>query len=552
LPDSGRQTVELLSHLVLATSSNGSYTPPISVVSSATFSPSFADILVNTLWFLSLFVSIFCALAATLIQQWIRTYLRGIDRRAPPRKRGPVHIYLLVGLDKFKFDEAVTLIVGLLHLSVLLFIIGLAANLLFLNTVVAWFTIFGMASGALLYSTLSVLPLKYPDCPYHTPLTSFLAVTVTAFEHGYIRAKDAARVLYGYTNRRVRLYVPFHPSVRQMTDVSISSARISSLQLSLETSRLFYLGKALHRTLPNLDEAHEIETFLYGLPAIYESFPNPYEKSQILCELLVNGNLFDHLANLAHFYSSSKIIHIHRVENTFRISRLLISELFKYASLDTRIAISLNEGGPLRNIMLNWKTLLGTNAKVSMMTRIFVSYLRADILDLLAERVNNKGFPADVSSDTCNRLLRLLDNVRPMLSACRMPWPYFAITKEKRMSANDIKAAMLDNFYTLLDDLLTPGPDNLVDIPDPQSFLTLGWRVGNLYFMGNFSPPSPRLLDLLRKVGLEQWLVPGSDFSHGPSNKQYETYMERFPRVLEGLRVVAWASEPLVIQDELM
>ena len=56
--------------------------PPVAVVKPSTFSPSRYAVWVNPLWFLSLVMSLSCALWATSLQQWARRYL---DRSHPPR-----------------------------------------------------------------------------------------------------------------------------------------------------------------------------------------------------------------------------------------------------------------------------------------------------------------------------------------------------------------------------------------------------------------------------------------------------------------------------------
>ncbi|KZV67160.1 hypothetical protein PENSPDRAFT_584407, partial [Peniophora sp. CONT] len=74
-PDSGDQTVELLSQLLAATTgTNASTNAPTSVASSGSFEVSTSAIIVNSLWFSSLITALFCALLSTLIQEWAREY----------------------------------------------------------------------------------------------------------------------------------------------------------------------------------------------------------------------------------------------------------------------------------------------------------------------------------------------------------------------------------------------------------------------------------------------------------------------------------------------
>ncbi|KAI0322069.1 hypothetical protein OF83DRAFT_1050069, partial [Amylostereum chailletii] len=124
LPDSGDEVVSLLSGISgqIGSLSNGTRAIP---ASPPPFHPPTSAIRVNTLWFISLFLSLSVALAATLMQQWSRRYLRAARRRGSPHKRGPVHIHLYHGMKTFRIEGAVELIIGLLHVAMFLFVAGL-------------------------------------------------------------------------------------------------------------------------------------------------------------------------------------------------------------------------------------------------------------------------------------------------------------------------------------------------------------------------------------------------------------------------------------------
>jgi hypothetical protein len=62
---------------------------------------------INVLWFLSLACSLSCALAATLVQQWSRTYSQGTEERFNPHQRTRMRTYLQQGVQKFHFSELV-------------------------------------------------------------------------------------------------------------------------------------------------------------------------------------------------------------------------------------------------------------------------------------------------------------------------------------------------------------------------------------------------------------------------------------------------------------
>ncbi|KAI0062721.1 hypothetical protein BV25DRAFT_1784676, partial [Artomyces pyxidatus] len=131
-PDSGTATVALLAQISqqIATSSNGtslSFPPPINL-DSASFRTSSSALRVNILWFLSLSLSLSCALAATLMQQWARRYIsntQDAQRAGALRRQGIIHAYLFIGLQTFHFKAAVEALPALLHASVVFFFVGL-------------------------------------------------------------------------------------------------------------------------------------------------------------------------------------------------------------------------------------------------------------------------------------------------------------------------------------------------------------------------------------------------------------------------------------------
>ncbi|KAI0026810.1 hypothetical protein K488DRAFT_7144, partial [Vararia minispora EC-137] len=126
-----------LSQITQLLSSPGNPPQPLHITSPTVFVATTNAIQVNVLWILSFFLSLFCALLATLVQQWTRTYLADAQRRGSPRLRGPVHSYLRAGIERFGFSYAVDAIVALLHISVSLFAAGFLVFLLDVNDLVA-------------------------------------------------------------------------------------------------------------------------------------------------------------------------------------------------------------------------------------------------------------------------------------------------------------------------------------------------------------------------------------------------------------------------------
>ena len=137
-------------------------------------SPTTTIVYVNTMWALSLALSLTSALLAILIQQWVRRYteLPLIPRLSSERAR--VRSYIFLGTLKFGMHHAVEAAPMLLHLSVSLFLIGLVMFFIIVNkTVGIVLSVFVGISG-MAYFTLSILPCLYRNCPYGTPVSSIL------------------------------------------------------------------------------------------------------------------------------------------------------------------------------------------------------------------------------------------------------------------------------------------------------------------------------------------------------------------------------------------
>ncbi|KAJ6458835.1 hypothetical protein C8R47DRAFT_924563, partial [Mycena vitilis] len=170
--DSGDLTVELLNQIFerLEASANGSSTNPR--LPSAPFTPAATSLVCNALWFISLGLSLACALIATLIQQWAREFLHKADMRSAPVIRAHIFSYLYYGMKRFHMHTVVELIPLLLHTSLLLFFCGLVAFLIPVSIAMAAIASIILFAVAVVYSTLTLLPLRYLDCPYRTPLSA--------------------------------------------------------------------------------------------------------------------------------------------------------------------------------------------------------------------------------------------------------------------------------------------------------------------------------------------------------------------------------------------
>ncbi|KAJ7056181.1 hypothetical protein C8F01DRAFT_1373147 [Mycena amicta] len=134
VPDSGDATVHLLGQILAASqASNSSFTPS----APAPFRPAVTSLICNALWFVSLGLSLACALMATLLAQWARDFLHRANTRSSPVTRARMYSYLYYGLRRFRMHAVVDVIPSLLHASLGFFFAGLVAFLLPVNKIIA-------------------------------------------------------------------------------------------------------------------------------------------------------------------------------------------------------------------------------------------------------------------------------------------------------------------------------------------------------------------------------------------------------------------------------
>ncbi|KAJ7663728.1 hypothetical protein DFH06DRAFT_333431 [Mycena polygramma] len=170
VPDPGDTTTTLLAQisLQLAASANGTtyHVPP-----PASFTPPATSLICNVLWFISLGLSLTCALIATLLEQWARDFLHRADMRSAPVIRARVFSFLYYGLRRFRMHTVVEIIPLLLHASLLLFFVGLVAFLIPVNIAITVVVAVILLTVIIVYALLTLLPYFTSTVPTepHSP-----------------------------------------------------------------------------------------------------------------------------------------------------------------------------------------------------------------------------------------------------------------------------------------------------------------------------------------------------------------------------------------------
>ncbi|KAH8991224.1 hypothetical protein EDB92DRAFT_1798399, partial [Lactarius akahatsu] len=125
----------------LSDATNNGTIPAASPSTQASFTPSASAVFVNSVWFLSLVLSLTCALIATLLQQWARRYLQMIQRNHAPHVRAHIREYFSRGARRFRIFGLVEALPFLILISVLLFFTGLVVFAFPTNHTVAFITL---------------------------------------------------------------------------------------------------------------------------------------------------------------------------------------------------------------------------------------------------------------------------------------------------------------------------------------------------------------------------------------------------------------------------
>ncbi|KAH9986143.1 hypothetical protein BJV77DRAFT_923939, partial [Russula vinacea] len=136
------------------------------------FFPPKSAILVNSLWFLSLVMSLTGALLAVFIQQWAQSYLEATQGRHSPKERARIRVFHAEGLENLYLNRVTRAVPILIHISLFLFFSGLPiflfnVNRTVFNVVVTWLAL--CIAG---YSCFTLMPIFCKNSPYYSPLSS--------------------------------------------------------------------------------------------------------------------------------------------------------------------------------------------------------------------------------------------------------------------------------------------------------------------------------------------------------------------------------------------
>jgi hypothetical protein len=144
------------------------FTPPLPYH----FNPSASDRRVNVFWFISLVCSLSAALLATLVQQWVRAYMRVFQQSSKPLKTARIRQFLFEGAKRL--PTVAEFVPWLIHISLILFFWGLCDLIFQIDKAVFITTVVPILVCICLYIYCVVESIRNPQSPYRTPFSGFI------------------------------------------------------------------------------------------------------------------------------------------------------------------------------------------------------------------------------------------------------------------------------------------------------------------------------------------------------------------------------------------
>jgi len=287
-------TNQLLTQITLQLSASAAGSEPPSPFALPPFDVPAAMLQVNILWFLSLGLSVACALSATLVQQWARNYLLTTQLPSSPQRRARIRTYLFQGVQRFRLVTVVNTVPVLLHASVFFFFAGLVHFLFQINNSVAYVLLGCVIAYAKAYVVLTLLPLFRRDCPYLTPMSGPLWRTFQALQFATIFPfRRVCKILM--PNRTLRLM-----NLKEYMG-KCKERFFGGLQYDLErcaTDASQELDTSAFRwTLKSLREPSELESFIAGIPGFLGSATITSDTPQLTPSSITLYNLL-HVADV--------------------------------------------------------------------------------------------------------------------------------------------------------------------------------------------------------------------------------------------------------------
>jgi hypothetical protein len=482
------------------------------------------------------------------------------------QKRGIVHVFLCIGVERFHLDQASIWIVTLLHFAVTLFMIGLIVFLFPINPVVAGVSLGSLALAGVSYIALSALPTFFPDCPYQTPLTPLIATFRLLFSILFTLLCRISELCPNFLTCLI-YFIPRVIISLSCYFVSISKtvflAVLSSLRTYLRTRYPAYAQRyivldnvqqsvalvkfALDRVMSRVDEIHEVEAFLESFPPLLESLkgtPSFHREAYIgtlISHVRYKMQLFLQINILLHsiLYSPNGIprnVQIRRASIVFSAVRYLLecfSRTTPYGASET--GQDFYSSNDCTELFHRWASLRTSGpTAVAFLATIHVAAFRTSLL--LEPRVRSQP-ETEITSAPSGILFRRADIVQRLLPVHDGPCcgkDGFESSEPDTMAHTSHRTLL-----TCLFDILSAPPD-VVHAHSGLWLPLLDKQTNHLRILR--LPPqkqSKAFTGLFIEAGLEGWLEPNSSFKSEPKDRPSSPLLERYPQLKNAFKKLA-------------
>ena len=109
------------------------HVPHLQGVSFAAFTLRLSAVLVNSLWLLSLLISLTCTLMAVSLHQWARRHEKVTPQRYNLSEQARMRAFFATGIDSRNFHFMVGVIPVLVHLSMFLFFLDFLVRMFWVH-----------------------------------------------------------------------------------------------------------------------------------------------------------------------------------------------------------------------------------------------------------------------------------------------------------------------------------------------------------------------------------------------------------------------------------
>ena len=229
------QDILLYQTLVMQNSTSGPYVASV-------FSPPPYAVAVNALFFASLGVVLIAAFLCMLVKGWIRELDRKLRGIPDLQKRAVIKELREQGLVRWRLPDVITILPSLIHLSLVLFFIGLALYLLQIHKLPAFVAISIFGLGVLLY-VLSIFVSAIDDfSPFRSPYSRPLGVLyrrlysrlLSPFVYGRLSSMALPQTIAEKIREQMSIFIKAHEPLSELAILDPQSP--SSKQLISQTS----------------------------------------------------------------------------------------------------------------------------------------------------------------------------------------------------------------------------------------------------------------------------------------------------------------------------